>query len=932
ELEEAAKISTDDGGVEEDSSSSTDTSSGSSSEATTITIPTSDGKVWETSYSHSWEYSGDISFNATAAGSYELKLCYQAQPSGDGGKHQFQVKVNGNALYVDGKDYWDEDIGWNDTYKTFTVNLNAGNNTLNLNGQDVKYISAVFTPISTSATSYSVNARSTTTTQTTTQTVDAVSNGSRNNSVIKVVSGTDGDLYATDGFIKNDNSQYFKVGLAFNVDDISSTTTYEIKIYAKGQGSPEVKVFDSNGKTVGSLKQSISDRDWSNLKSSPTTITATGSDFSSTGTYYAGISANEYVNLYRVEVTETKQVEVEDSSSQAESSSQATSSSQADSSSQSEGDLTINISEKTDGTYEYVPYITVTTYGSLDDLNGSTNATGTHKYYLYDINNAAYEINGIRYTAAQILNGNAGTDIKYRKLATNQYMFFGSDGTPLEPIVNISTVSSGIGTIQLVNNPAQLENAIFSVKKVDSVNQSTGLAGAEFKLYVGENSGGTCLATLTTDSNGAITASTVEAALKAVKSSYSDYIDDAGCLKPAYVSGSSESGDLVLGDQKYCLVETVAPNGYQGTHLNTAIVFTVHPTQDSSTKKWTSTVQSSGVSDWCTFNSSTFEFTVLNDKVPSADFKLKKVGDDGSTILSGAKFVLKASDGTVLKTWDPFDGNEVLISTVTDTTKSAYVDSDGKLKEGSYILTEESAPTGYNKLSGDITIAVDSNGNITITPNSNDSSLVNVSSDTIKVVTVTNKLKTGRIKVAKKWLDSNGNNVIGSDGNVKDLDSNNVGDLTINIYRKVGDTKDDSFSRTVTLNSSNYDSSNKVWAASLNEDLPITNANGETYTYYVEEVLPSGGNFNGYNSENGGKPTYSYSDGTSSNADGISLIEGTTAQVEVTITNKEPLKVTLPETGGMGRTIPYIIGALIAMLSATALVIKQHRSNSNKAV
>lgn len=147
-----------------------------------------------------------------------------------------------------------------------------------------------------------------------TQTVMAI-NG--NNIDAVKISGADG--VKDNDFLNGGGGNPIAYGIPFNVDDTSDNATYTIEIYAQGQGSPKVAVWNGSKSEVAST--SITNRNWSALKSTPTTITLKGSELSS-GTNYAGVSANEYMNLYKVVVTKTvtgesESSKVEESSSEA---------------------------------------------------------------------------------------------------------------------------------------------------------------------------------------------------------------------------------------------------------------------------------------------------------------------------------------------------------------------------------------------------------------------------------------------------------------------------------------------------------------------------------------------------------------------------------------------------------------------------------------
>ena len=130
-----------------------------------------------------------------------------------------------------------------------------------------------------------------------TQTVMAINGG--NIDAVKI-SGNDG--YKDGDFLNGGDGGSIAYGIPFTVDDTSDNATYKIEIYAQGQGSPKVAVWNGSKSEVASA--SITNSNWSALKSTPTTITLKGSELSS-GTNYAGVSANEYMNLYKIVVTKT---------------------------------------------------------------------------------------------------------------------------------------------------------------------------------------------------------------------------------------------------------------------------------------------------------------------------------------------------------------------------------------------------------------------------------------------------------------------------------------------------------------------------------------------------------------------------------------------------------------------------------------------------
>ena len=75
----------------------------------------------------------------------------------------------------------------------------------------------------------------------------------------------------------------------------------------------------------------------------------------------------------------------------------------------------------------------------------------------------------------------------------------------------------------------------------------------------------------------------------------------------------------------------------------------------------------------------------------------------------------------------------------------------------------------------------------------------------------------------------------------------NFGNIKVNLYRKVGNIKDDNFVKEVTL------SYTKNWKEKVTE-LSVHNSDGELYNYYIEEdatTLPDGFSIKGYTPTSG---------------------------------------------------------------------------------
>lgn len=122
------------------------------------------------------------------------------------------------------------------------------------------------------------------------------------NSNVKYITGSASDVRVDGDFINNKSgATKLSLALPFTVDDLNSD--YTVKIYAKGQSSPKAFVSDANGNYFNS--KSITEQKWTELKTDPATIIVKGSQFGKTGIYYAGITANEYINFYKITVTKS---------------------------------------------------------------------------------------------------------------------------------------------------------------------------------------------------------------------------------------------------------------------------------------------------------------------------------------------------------------------------------------------------------------------------------------------------------------------------------------------------------------------------------------------------------------------------------------------------------------------------------------------------
>ena len=221
------------------------------------------------------------------------------------------------------------------------------------------------------------------------------------------------------------------------------------------------------------------------------------------------------------------------------------------------------------------------------------------------------------------------------------------------------------------------------------------------------------------------------------------------------------------------------------------------------------------------------------------------------------------------------------------------------LSAGEYRLTEEKTPTGYKPLDGPIDFKIEEqNKKFTITQTSTNP-MVTLSGTSMTFKVKNEKLKT-RITVNKKWFDADGQEVQRSAGsityNLMQISTSANGTTSEKVY-KAGETlsASDNWTKTYT-------------------DLPVSgksdNGDDVTYGYYVvETAVPDYGT------------SYSNSNGAEVQAPKDAAVSSGT----ITIKNTENMRFLLPETGGLGRTVLYIAGVILVLISAGVIITRKNR-------
>ena len=167
--------------------------------------------------------------------------------------------------------------------------------------------------------------------------------------------------------------------------------------------------------------------------------------------------------------------------------------------------------------------------------------------------------------------------------------------------------------------------------------------------------------------------------------------DESGKTIESWVS-TTESHKVILKPGIYELTETIAPSGYI---LNkTTISFKLEADGTIYEKNSAGT--------WSKVN------TIKMVNVSKEAIIVSKLDSETNEYVSGAKLVIKNKEGKVIATW-------------TTAKESHYV----SLEEGEYVLTEESAPAGYELNKESIYFKVDADGNLYLKDAKGEYSLAN---------------------------------------------------------------------------------------------------------------------------------------------------------------------------------------------------------------
>ena len=318
--------------------------------------------------------------------------------------------------------------------------------------------------------------------------------------------------------------------------------------------------------------------------------------------------------------------------------------------------------------------------------------------------------------------------------------------------------------------------------------------------------------------------------------------------------------------------------------------------------------------------SSNKSFIVVDNAVLSPTIRLNKFVFENQQIPKGASITLEkvnSSTGEMIygkgsksAKMDLYDSADNLIgsytlgqSDITNGLNENYIvdyNNIKMIKPGEYYLVESSVPSGYkidnNNNRMEFTVNLD--GTVTAKHD-----LLEYDSAS-KILKIKNEpISLGKIKITKKWLDYNGN----------EISNPPVQSITVNIYRSA-DQSVASYDKavlyqTVTLNANNN------WTVTLNKGAYITDQYGKDYRYFVKEEPELSGYEVSYNYN-----FYGHSH----------IILSSDKENAIEITNNEIQKLEMPSTGGTGNYLYYAVGGSIFAFASISLIIKRRKITRHK--
>ena len=178
-------------------------------------------------------------------------------------------------------------------------------------------------------------------------------------------------------------------------------------------------------------------------------------------------------------------------------------------------------------------------------------------------------------------------------------------------------------------------------------------------------------------------------------------------------TSNGEEWKLTLSDGTYYLVEEAA-EGSDGTFVaEDGITYKITPSflkfvikngQVDEVSGAAASVNKQSAESYFLADKENAKFTVCDAVRPdiAATVKLEKIRSTDGAHLVGGLFVFRNEEGQEVASWVPNENDNPF--------------KELTLTKGTYTITEEKAPSGYEKISGSVTFTVDADGNVTVDP------------------------------------------------------------------------------------------------------------------------------------------------------------------------------------------------------------------------
>ena len=329
---------------------------------------------------------------------------------------------------------------------------------------------------------------------------------------------------------------------------------------------------------------------------------------------------------------------------------------------------------------------------------------------------------------------------------------------------------------------------------------------------------------------------------------------------------------------------------------------------DTSSTYWpTNTATLSGLSNGSTGTTTEVAWSKIGTDAgidTEKSYTINKVDADNYGLgLANAVFTVYKYDG------DDDDSNDEAIAPYTTDANGHITITKSNLPstftEGKfYYFKETKAPSGYELPDSPRKYYFYYNTENTITPTGVLSGAVNLAKVSDSAYVENEKIKTIDLTINKKWFTADGDETSRSDGSI-----------TYDVIQ-VATAKDGTSTESTYLSGETL-SHDDDWTKTYTE-LPVSgtdsSGNAVTYTYYVKENAVSGYDTS-YTNSNNDVPTEEAAD-----------MAIASDSATITIKNKAQKQYNLPETGGSGVKMHYVLGAALVLLTTGLIILKAYKT------